>query len=198
MKTENVELMQMAKESLRGKWGLAIGTFVVYILIVGVLQAIPVVGAIASLIISGPMALGITIFSMSLSRNEEARLEQIFDGFKHFSVALVAYLLMILYILLWLLLLIVPGIIAGLSYSLTFFIIAEDRTISAQDALRKSKAMMEGYKLKLFYLGLRMFLLALLCILTLGIGFLWLMPYANVTMVKFYEDVKNNPESVTI
>jgi len=49
---------------------------------------------------------------------------------------------------------------------------------------------MDGHKEKLFYLCLRFFLLAILCLLTLGIGFLWLVPYVHVTMAKFYEDVK--------
>ncbi len=46
MKTENVVLMQMARESLKGKWGLAIGTFVVYMLTAMILQIIPIVGLI--------------------------------------------------------------------------------------------------------------------------------------------------------
>lgn len=41
MNTQNLILMQMARESLKGKWGLAIGTFVVYMIISGGLQAIP-------------------------------------------------------------------------------------------------------------------------------------------------------------
>ena len=50
--------------------------------------------------------------------------------------------------------------------------------------------MMDGYKLKFFYLGLRFFGLGLLCILTLGIGFFWLIPYMQVTFSKFYDDLK--------
>jgi uncharacterized membrane protein len=193
MKTENAELMKQAREALSGKWGLAIGTFVVYILIAGITQAVPVAGPIASLIISGPLALGIVYFSMDISRNQEAKLEQIFSGFNDFARALTTYLLMALFIILWMLLLIVPGIIAAISYSMTFFIIAEDKTIGANDAIEKSKIMMYGYKWKLFRLGLRFFGLALLCILTLGIGFLWLFPYTQVCMVKFYDDIKANP-----
>ena len=49
MKTENAILMQQARETLRDKWGLAIGTFFVYLLITGVLQSIPVLGTIGSL-----------------------------------------------------------------------------------------------------------------------------------------------------
>lgn len=50
--------------------------------------------------------------------------------------------------------------------------------------------MMDGYKLKLFRLVLRFLGLGLLCILTLGIGFFWLIPYTQVCMAKFYDDVK--------
>ena len=193
MKTENVVLMRMARESLQGKWGLAIGTFLIYILLSIAFQApakhYPQLSLI-SLIISGPLTLGAAIFSLSLARNEEAGVEQIFFGFYKFGKALAAYLLMILFIILWALLLIIPGIIAALSYSMTFYIIADDASISAMDAIDKSKAMMYGYKWKLFCLGLRFLLWSLLCLLTLGIGFLWLIPWMNVTMAKFYDDIK--------
>lgn len=184
--------MKMARESLKDKWGLAIGTFLIYILITGAAGSVGASGSIISLIISGPFALGAATFSLSISRGKEASVEQIFQGFNRFTTALGAYLLMILFVLLWMLLLIIPGIIAALSYSMTFYILSDDVTIKAEDALKKSKAMMDGYKLKLFYLDLRFFLLALLCILTLGIGFLWLIPYVNITMAKFYDDIKIN------
>lgn len=205
MKTENVVLMRMARESLKGKWGLAIGTFVIYILIIGAIQILtrffpPVISSISvliSLIIAGPMALGIVTFSLALSRNQDARSEQIFKGFNNFGTSLGAYFLMLLFVILWMLLLIIPGIIAALSYSLTFFIIADDNSIGAMDALKKSKKMMDGYKWKYFCLSMRFFGWALLCILTLGIGFLWLIPYMYVSMAKFYDDVKGNDEIST-
>ena len=172
MKTKNVVLMQMAKESLKEKWGLAIGTFVVYFLITIVLQIIPIVGPIASLIISGPLAIGLAVFSLSISRNQDAKLGQLFQGFNNFGTALGAYLLMILYILLWTLLLVIPGIIAAISYSMTFYILADDNSITAMEAIDKSKKIMDGYKWKFLGLGFRFFGWALLCVLTLGIGFL--------------------------
>lgn len=193
METENIVLMQMAKESLKGKWGLAIGTFVVYMLLVGGSQLIPIAGFIAPLIIIGPLTLGLTVFSLSISRNQDAKLEQIFQGFKNFGNALGAYLLMCLFTFLWMLLLIIPGIIAAISYSMTFYILAEDNSIGPMEAINKSKKMMAGYKWKYFCLGLRFIGWALLCILTLGIGFLWLMPYIQVSIAKFYDDVKANP-----
>ncbi|HNW91000.1 MAG TPA: DUF975 family protein [Bacteroidales bacterium] len=193
MRTENKELMRMAKESLKGKWGLAIGTFLIYSLITGGIGAIPFAGAPASLIIGGPMLLGLTLFTLNISRDTNPKLEQLFHGFKNFGTALGTYLLMVLFITLWSLLLIVPGIIAAISYAMTFFILADDNTIAPMEALRKSKKMMYGYKGKFFCLIFRFFGWFLLCILTLGIGFLWLYPYMQVSFAKFYEDIKDHP-----
>ena len=190
MVKENKELMAEARESLSGNWGLAIATFLVYGIIISIFQVIPTVGSVLALFIAGPVLVGVSMFSLSLSRGESARLEQIFEGFKNYGTVLGAYLLMVLFIFLWMLLLIIPGIIAAIAYSQTFYILAEDDTIGSMDALKKSKEMMDGYKWKYFCLGLRFIGWALLCILTLGIGFLWLSPYIQISYAKFYEDIK--------
>lgn len=193
MRTENAVLMTMARESLKGKWGLAIGVSVVYILLIGAVQVIPIAGAIASLLIGGPLALGFAMFALSISRNQQAEIGQLFKGFNNFGTALGAYLLVALFTLLWMLLLIVPGIIAALSYSMTYYILVDNPEMGANAAIDKSKQMMYGYKWKFFCLGLRFIGWALLCVLTFGIGFLWLMPYMQVSVSKFYDDIKDNP-----
>jgi len=190
------EIMRAGKESLEGKWGVAVGVFLVYSLIIGGLQNASENHNLVSLIIlaiAGPMSLGLAIFSLRIARDQEAGFEQLFEGFQNYKTSFIAYLLMVLFIFLWTLLLIVPGIIAAISYAMTFFIIADNKTIEPKEALDQSKKMMNGYKLKFFYLWLRFFGLGLLCILTLGIGFLWLIPYANVVSAKFYDDIKDNP-----
>lgn len=186
---ENSELMRNSRAALKGKWGLAIATFLVYMLVVGGVGFLHDIASIVSIVLAGPMALGAATFSLSLARGKEAKFEQIFDGLKDFINALATYLLMLLRIILWSLLLVIPGIIGALSYSMTFYILSEDRSLKPKMAIEASTRMMDGNKLKLFYLFLRFFLLALLCILTLGIGFLWLIPYVNVTMAMFYDDL---------
>jgi uncharacterized membrane protein len=192
MKTENVILMQQARESLNGKWGLAIGTYLMLVLISVVLQQFDQLGTLFILLITGPLSLGAAIFSLAISRDKEPKFEQLFQGFQKFEVAFLAYILMVIFILLWTLLLIIPGIIAAFSYSMTFYILADDKSIKAIAALDKSKKMMDGFKMKYFFLSLRFLAWALLCVLTLGIGFLWLIPYMQVTIAKFYADVKAN------
>jgi uncharacterized membrane protein len=191
MKTENIVLMRKARESLEGKWDIAIGTFVVYLVLTFFVQLIPFAGIIIGLFVNGPIAVGLVIFSLSLARNKKAKLEQIFEGFQDYSRAVEAYILLFAKVFVWTLLFIVPGVIAALSYAMTYYILVEDPKIGAMEAIKKSIRMMEGSKEKLFRLNLRFFGLGLLCILTLGIGFLWLIPYMHVTYAKFYEDIKD-------
>lgn len=193
MSAANRELMAQARVALRGKWGLAIGAVVVAQLILLAVQLIPKAGAIGLYIIEGPISVGLAIFALTLSRGQNPRLPQIFEGFQRFGVALGAYLLMVLFILLWLLLLIIPGIIAAYAYSQTFFIIAEDATIGPLQAIRQSKAMMRGNKWKYFCLNLRFLGWLLLCVLTLGVGLLWLCPYMMISFAKFYDDLAHPP-----
>ncbi|MFA6301360.1 MAG: DUF975 family protein [Candidatus Paceibacterota bacterium] len=189
MKKDNALLMKEARETLAGRWGLAIGFCFLYMLITIVVQSPRKIGSLFGLVIGGPMLFGLATFSLAFSRKQEASVSQLFLGFNEFGRTFVAYFLRILFILLWALLLIVPGIIAALSYSQTFYILAEDKTISGGEAIKKSKAMMYGNKKKLFFLCLRFLGWALLSILTLGIGFLWLIPYVQITMAKFYDDI---------
>jgi len=50
--------------------------------------------------------------------------------------------------------------------------------------------MMKGNRWKLFCLFWRFFGWFLLGILSLGIGFLWIMPYLQTTLARFYDDLK--------
>lgn len=88
-------------------------------------------------------------------------------------------------------LLIVPGIIKSLSYALAPYILAENPELTANQAINKSMAMMKGYKMQLFLISLGYALLSLLSIVALGIPLLWLYPYYQVVMAKFYEEVKS-------
>ncbi|MDR2938603.1 MAG: DUF975 family protein [Prevotellaceae bacterium] len=193
MITENKDLMTQARENLKGNWGLPIGVSLVCAIIVGGFGLIvPPFGSLAVLLVAGPLYLGLYDFYLAFSRGHNVRFSQLFDGFSYFVTALLTYLLMVLIILLGLLLLIVPGIIWSFAYSQTFFVLADNPTISPTDALRKSREMMNGYKWKYFCLSCRFIGWALLCILTLGIGFIFLAPYMQLSFTKFYEDVKAN------
>jgi uncharacterized membrane protein len=192
---ENKNLKQRALQALEGKWDLAVGVMAVDLLLSFGLQIIPGVGSLISLVISGPLSLGISIFTLSLAKRKEAFLAQLFEGFNNFGTAFSASILLSVFTLLWTLLLVVPGIIAALSYSQTFYIIAENPSMGGMEAINKSKELMNGHKTQLFLLIMSFWGWFFLCILTCGIGFLWLIPYFNVTLAEFYQGIKGEENS---
>jgi len=195
MKTENSILMRQARESLTNKWGLVVGAYAIYFLINIALSKMHSVGSLLSLVLYGPMLMGLAIFTLSISRKKDTKLSQIFEGFNVFVKSLKAYLLAVVFIILWSLLFIVPGIIAAISYSQIFYILVDNESMGVKDALEKSKKMMYGYKWKYFCLHLRFLGWILLSILTCGIGFLWTVPYMQVTSAKFYDDLLKEEKS---
>jgi uncharacterized membrane protein len=100
-----------------------------------------------------------------------------------------ASLLQGLFLFLWSLLLIIPGIIKSLSYSQTFFLLRDHSEYTMFEAITESRKMMNGYKWKYFLLGLSFIGWGILCLFTLGIGFLWLVPYVSTAMATFYNQI---------
>jgi uncharacterized membrane protein len=195
-RTHNRDLMQAARAVLGGHWGVAVGVTLIYIgigMILQMLSYIPLVGCLAgigSLLIEGPLLLGLALIFLALSRAQPAEAGMVFNGFNRFGTALGAYLLMTIFVFLWLLLFIIPGIIASYRYAMTFFILADHPELGPLQAISRSKEMMRGNKGKLFCLTWRFFWWALLCLLTCCIGFIWLVPYIQTSLAKFYDDLK--------
>ena len=188
---ENTQIMSEARASLNGKWPLAIGTFLILLLISMGAALIPVAGQIIGILIAGPLAVGGAYFALNIVRDQVAQTDDLFFSFNNnLSNSILAYLLVVAFALIGFVLLIIPGIIVALALSQTWFILAENPSMDSYDAIMRSKKMMDGYKFKLFKIQLRLLGLGLLCLLTLGIGFLWLIPYQYVVYAKFYEEVK--------
>lgn len=116
------------------------------------------------------------------------------NAFRGYWRNLWCVLLTRIFVFLWSLLLIVPGIIKTYSYALTPYLIKEFPDLGVNACLNLSKKMMKGHKLDLFCLQLSFIGWYLLCILSLGIGLLWLLPYVGAAYAGFYQDVKSEYE----
>jgi uncharacterized membrane protein len=183
---QNSELRSLARSQLKGSWLAAVGVCFVGALIISVSGAV-VVGPI---ILGGPITLGICGYFMHKARNEPVKFVNLFDGFDLFGSSFLLYLLQAIFITLWTCLFVVPGIIKTLSYSMAFYILRDNPTMGASEAITASRKMMDGHKEKLFGLYLSFIGWALLCVPTFGIGYLWLIPYVGQATANFYEDIK--------
>ena len=83
------------------------------------------------------------------------------------------------------------GYIKSLSLSFVFNIAYDEPELTGRETATKSQELMNGNKLKFFLLSLSFIAWAILSTITLGIGFLWLIPYIQVSIVCFYDAVAN-------
>ena len=201
MISSSSQLRQKGANDLSGRWGEAALLTFVYVIIAGIFSAsvsagtdlfVPGLGTVLSLLLM-PMGWGYSVAFLANHRRETDdpfHLGCLFDGYRDFVRIFLTLLLQGIYTVLWTLLLIVPGIIKALSYAMTPFILRDRPDLEYNDAIELSMAMMEGHKADLFWLYLSFIGWALLCILTLCIGYFWLEPSVTSTMANFYEEVK--------
>lgn len=88
-------------------------------------------------------------------------------------------------IILWLI-----SIVIQLAISMVPFILADKEEVGVFKSISLSIKMMKCHKWRLFIIWLSFIGWAILSILTLGIGFLWLSPYFTLTMANFYKEIE--------
>lgn len=198
--TPNSEITAAARNSLSGNWGKAIGALFLYgFIIIGLSLGdsvwfsffMPPESSFGLIqwIFSGAMMVGLAAFFISLT-DGIPELSRMFDGFNRFGRSFGTYFMYILFTCLWTSLFIIPGIIKTYSYAMTFFILADDPDVGVLGAITRSREIMDGNKMKFWLLSWRFVGWSVLCMLTAGIGFLWLAPYMQASFAEFYKDIK--------
>ena len=187
------ELKAQAKEQLRGKVAIFFLVTLIVYAISFALAFIPVVGAIATYIITPPLSVGMIMIYLDVTYGDNVDIATLFKGFNMMGKSIALFFLIFIFTLLWSLLFIIPGIIKSYSYSMAFYILAENPDMTASEALNESKLIMDGHKMEFFVLQLSFILWALLTVVTFGIASVYVMPYQQLTFTNFYHNIKRQP-----
>ena len=201
---DTAELKSRAKEQLRGRWAVAIGT----VLVANIILELNVSYKVASgfgmeglsysldlipLLLCGAISIGLCRFLLNMAtKREEPRFETLFSGFNIYLKTLGLNVLITLAVFAGTILFIIPGIIVSLMFSQAFYILSEDPSKSIMQCINESVNLMNGHKWELFYLWLTFIGWWLVVALTLGIAGLWVSPYQKLTEANFYLYVKSN------
>lgn len=157
-----------------------------------------IVIAVLFFLLGSIIEIGYAKFNLDLvDRQKEPELGTLLGYFTYWKTTVAAKFLQGLYVFMWSLLFIIPGIIAGYSYAMTSYILAENPELTASEAIEMSKQMMTGNRWRLFCLQLSFIGWDLLCALTLGIGNLWLTPYKQAATAAFYREVSGTEHIIT-
>lgn len=234
-----------ARQALTGKWGkgalLVLCFGVISLGISFILNLIPLIGPIASAIISLPLSFGFTASFMKLKRGEDVRYTEFLDiGFSNFGktwgVCGNIILKMIVPVILVVVFIFILGfgiggsaasilttntsanssaefggiaiigfigyiasliyaVVKGYLYSLSYYILFDNPNKSGKEIVEESASLMKGNRWRYVWLGFTFIGWAILAAIPFYIGFFWLVPYIQVAMVCFYEDLANKSDS---
>ena len=157
----------------------------------GVVIVSAIIGLIISIFVGDAITVGLCNYFIK-DTDSKPSFKEAFSGFKvRYGRNIGTLLLVGIKLTLWTILFIIPGIIKTYEYAIIPYILADDPEISSKDAFKKAKQMMKGNKWRLFKLEFSFIGWLILCVLTLGIGTFFLIPYVNAAAAEFYVELKN-------
>ncbi|MBQ9858414.1 MAG: DUF975 family protein [Oscillospiraceae bacterium] len=190
------ELKARAKAQLDGgifkeKWLWAVLVCLIVSAALGIISMIPVVGAAATIVITGPVMYGVNAMFLKQARNNQPmNLEDLLKGFTgDFKENFLIGLMTAIFTALWSLLFVIPGIVKAYSYSMAYYIKVDCPAFTWKQCIETSKDMMNGHKMELFVQDLSFIGWMIVGSFCLGVGTLWVMPYQYATRAHFYLEV---------
>ena len=197
------ELKARAKQQIAGKIGILFVISLIVAAISGAASGIlsfagPAGSLVATIIITPAFALSVTRVYLNLFHGKKPEVQDAFSGFDDFWSAFKVQFLVGLFTFLWSLLFLVPGIIKSYSYSMSLYILAENKEKPALECIRESMSMTNGHKMELFVLDLSFFGWAILGIVTFGIAYIYVIPYMSATYANVYYSLKPVVEPVEV
>jgi uncharacterized membrane protein len=136
-----------------------------------------------------PFTLSFAQVFMNVSRGKKPQIADFFGGYKQTGKAIILQVLLNIFTTLWSILFIIPGIIKSISYSLSFYVLADHPELTALEAISVSKKLTKGHKMDIFVTYLSFIGWYLLCAIPIAgqaLKFAYVTPYINTTMANIY------------
>lgn len=179
--------------NLFGKtWLMALVACLIQGAIITLCSYVPYVGSVASLLLTGPLSVGLSLIFMKLVRNHpEVELGDMFYSFsQRFSKDFLLGLMISIFTTLWSLLFIIPGIVKSYAYSMAYYVSLDHPDWGWKECMDESIRITQGHKGELFVLDLSFIGWYIVGSLCLGVGMLWVVPYHMTAKASYYEALK--------
>lgn len=183
---------QLGNQIFGNTWLIAVVVVVIQAAVSYLVNGIPGIGTIASLLLSGPIAYGVAAMFLKQTRTgEKMDIADIFNGFREdFSNTFLIGLMTTIFTLLWSLLFVIPGIVKAYAYSMAMYIKVDHPDYDWKMCIDESQRMMEGHKGELFMLDLSFIGWLIVGACCFGVGSFWVTAYMEAAHSQFYENLR--------
>ncbi len=140
-----------------------------------------------------PITVALSGYYTNCLRNNEFKSQYVYtSASNNYIKFLLTEIIRNIFVSLWSILLLVPGIIKGLSYSMTRYIICDNPTLSSTEAIEISKRITKGFKGDILLMYLSFIPWLILVTATFSIASIYVIPYMGITEAMFYENLKKH------
>ena len=169
-----------------------VGFTLIYCLVAGVANAIPVLGTLIQLAIGAPLLAGFFIVARKLAHDEPVEFSDFFKGFEHITQLVLGNLVVTIFVIVGLILLVLPGIYLAIAYSFVMMVIVFEK-IEFMKAMEVSRKVITKNWWNFFLMAFVFAGIAILGILALGVGLLAAIPTIYCILYAAYEDIMGIP-----
>jgi uncharacterized membrane protein len=148
--------------------------------------------SLINIIIYGIFGIAFAKFYLDMRQKDKMQFQDFVNNLSMFTRGILGQLWMTLWTFLWSLLFFIPGIVKTFAYSQMHYILAEYPEVSVTEAMKISMKITKGYKWDIFMMYLSFLGWMILSILSSGIGFLWLIPYMNLSSANAHKFLLEN------
>lgn len=185
----NTEILSQSWAVLQNNWLTAIGLTILHGVISGIIGSIGF--GVGSIVLSGALTFGFYRTMVQIYRGQTPQFETYFDGFRNFLPTLIAFLLTAVIVIVGMILFIIPGVLAAISLSQTFYVLQDRPELGAEGAIRESARLVwtNGKMWKVFFMGFLCMFVLILGILAFGVGVFFAAPLISVMGAGLYDEL---------
>ena len=199
----NKEIKEQSKDCLRGSWATAYAAsaIVFFICIASLTLAIllsifvkwwlAIPFGLITIFVWAVMSYGFSSFCLKLSRQELPSKKEVFAGFSKKFIHILRIAIKRLFLsVFWLIVIIVPCIIKNISYSMSYFLLADRTDITSENAIKESCHIMQQNRARYIKFIFSNFGWLTLILISGGFTWIWIGPILRTKKALFYENLK--------
>lgn len=142
-------------------------------------------------IVGAVLSVGIINFTLKFVRKDKIDINNMFNCLSNkLGVILLTTILVYVFTLFGCIAFIIPGLIIATGCSMTSYIIVDSKKTNPMEIIKKSFAMMKGYKWDYFVFSLSFLGWYFVVGITFGLALIWVGPYVNTANALYYEKLK--------
>lgn len=150
------------------------------------------ISSIVSLLLTTPLQYGVILYYNQFEMEHRASVNIIFSPLKHLVKIFVITLFVYVLVSIGFSILIIPGVILSCAFAIIPYVYSKNLEYGVMETVIYAWRLMKGHKMEYLKLELSFIGYYLLSMITCGIAYLWVIPYHQMTIVKYFNELEKN------